>query len=571
VFVRDRLSGKWWRLDKEDRLNILEGNKLVQIKDVLSNLTWRELRTPYEITKLKLDSTSAVKGLLNYLGGYDFVNNENDPMDEYGHGTYISGIISGLAKQSGIISARVFDSKGIGYESDILAGIDYCIQNKDNYNISVMLMSFGGGVYNTSCYCDSNIIANASNYAVSKGIFAVAASGNDGEPYLKAPACGTNVTSVGAVDYSDNMANFTNIEPLLDLLAPGVDIESTEIGGGTETRSGTSVSAAVVAGVSALLIENETLNPIDLQYRLRSTGKNITYNGTDYTRIDAYSALLNNITNNPYIQQGNQCEGNWDDYGPLAPECCEEFCEGIIPMAECISLDLCEKSWCGAECTAMTEDTDCTTDGCYGSIRNYLIYDYFCDNLCSVCACDYTTSNPDSSEADCESCQGTDCVDISTTCWLSSTCCGDDTGEFYDFCRKSGAIAWGSCTEAATANCCTGSKQCVEPDTSCRAQGNTIYITSGNDKYSICDPTNSGDWTWDDCDDYTSYCSASACPSGEIRCGGSGFGECSGTSDMDCCGDDGSEFEIAELSSGSDTPSGYNSGTKYSYSNIRQN
>lgn len=255
----------------------------------------------------------------NYIGGYDFVNNDNDPMDDHGHGTYVSGIVTGIAKDSKILAVKVFDNRGIGYESDIMAGIDYCVNNKDVYNISVMLMSFGGWIFNTSCYCDSNLVANESNFAVSQGIFAVAASGNDGESYLKAPACGTNVTSVGAVDKSDKVAKFSNVEPLLDLLAPGVGVRSTQMGGGFVTKNGTSASAAVVAGIASLVLENESLAPLDLQYRLRSTGFLINHSGTDYPRVDAYNALVNNVTNTPSKQEGNQCEGTFEEYRPLAP------------------------------------------------------------------------------------------------------------------------------------------------------------------------------------------------------------------------------------------------------------
>ena len=345
-----------------------------------------------------------------------------------------------------------------------MAGINYCVNNKDVYNISVILMAFGGGTYNTSCYCDMNPVAEMANYAVSQGIHVVAASGNDGESFLKSPACGTNITSVGAVDDSDNVANFTNIEPLLDLLAPGVDIESTQLGGGSETRSGTSVSAAVVAGVSALVLENEALNPMDLQYRLRSTGYLVAHNGTNYPRVNAYYALVNNVTNNPFQQQGVQCKGEWEDYQPLAPECCEDFCEGLLVEELCIEID-CDIAWCSATCET---DSQCDSqDNCYGTIRNYDWRDYWCDTDCAICDCDYNNYDCDVSSTRCHACQGTDCVDISTTCWVSSTCCGDDAGEFYDFCRKSGAIAWGGCTELATAKCCTGNKQCVEPDGSC--------------------------------------------------------------------------------------------------------
>ncbi|NIP40893.1 MAG: DUF2341 domain-containing protein, partial [Candidatus Aenigmarchaeota archaeon] len=251
----------------------------------------------------------------NYLGGHDFVNTDDDPMDDHGHGTYVSGIVKGVAPDVGIISVKAFGSDGIGYESDVIEGIDYCVRNKDVYNISVILMAFGGGEYD-NCYCDSNLVANESNLAVSQGILAVAASGNDGGAYLKAPACGSGVTSVGATDNNDNIAGFTNVDPLLDLLAPGAGIVSTRMGGGSETGSGTSASAAVVAGAASLILENGSMNPEDLEYRLRGTGKLIR---DDLTRIDVYSAVINNVTNTPGTKTGIQCgEVEEEEYEILA-------------------------------------------------------------------------------------------------------------------------------------------------------------------------------------------------------------------------------------------------------------
>ncbi len=295
-----------------------------------------------------------------YIGGYDFVNDDSDPMDDHGHGTYVSGIISNIAPGAKIIAAKALDENGTGYESDIIAAIDYCIENRDLYNISVISLAISGGSFEG--YCDSVLVTKEANFAAEQGIFVVAASGNSGSDNLTAPACGTKVTSVGAsTKASDNIPCLTNRNPLLDLLAPGIYVTSAKLGGGFEEASGTSVSTAVAAGAALLVLENEPLKPMELEYRFRSTGFLIERGGTNYPRIDVYNAINNIVTNTPSEQVGEQGEGNWEEYGPALPQCecfgnsdCFlgfEFCDDRT-IGECISGD-----WGNQLCT------DCVGEG----------------------------------------------------------------------------------------------------------------------------------------------------------------------------------------------------------------
>jgi subtilisin family serine protease len=476
----------------------------------------------------------------NYIGGYDFINGDSDPMDDLGHGTYVSGIVAGIAPDAKIVAVKVFGTDGVGYESDILAGIDYCISNKDAYNISVMLMSFGGGIFNTSCYCDSNLVANEANFAVNQGIFAVAASGNDGQPYLKAPACGSNVTSVGAVDKSDNVADFTNIEPLLDLLAPGVEVTSSKLGGGFETKNGTSISAAVVAGIAPLILENESLAPLDLQTRLKSTGVVVTQNGAGYARVDAYASLLNKITNTPSSQDGTQCEGTWEEYEPLGTLCtdwegnCDNYCYcwGCATEGNSISCDLCDctadcDTGCGAECDS---GTNCELK-CDSSTNRHTYCD---DSSCSACQCDGSqdcrlycpSGTAEYTECtDSSGCTGSkDCQDECYSTYYRKESCSGGSGCLSSGgtdCRTlcaSGTAEYETCSEGSG---CTGSKDCQDEcystyyrKESCSG-GSGCLSSGGTDCRTLC---------YDSCQEYDSCLDNTGCY-GTSDCG---YYTCSG-------------------------------------------
>ncbi|UCC91385.1 MAG: S8 family serine peptidase [Candidatus Aenigmatarchaeota archaeon] len=313
-----------------------------------------------------------------YLGGYDFVNDDPDPMDDNGHGTYVSGIISSVAPVAKIIAAKALGSEGKGYESDIIAAIDYCIENRDAYGISVIVLAFSGGSFDR--YCDSVLVTKEANLASEKGIFVVAASGNGRSDELTAPACGTKVTSVGATTKNDLIACGTNINPLLDLLAPG--------------EGGTSASTAVAAGAAMLVLENEPLEPMELEYRFRSTGFLIEHQGMDYPRIDVHNAIHNEITNAPGGQAGEQSEENWEGEYVASADCT------CIGDGECSPGDFCcQRDWPDCEDCSPVESTglcrSCLNEdewGCdwgTGQEKSNTCCGTGCTGPRSDCSCDY--------------------------------------------------------------------------------------------------------------------------------------------------------------------------------------
>lgn len=267
------------------------------------------------------------------IGGYDFcgddsacISEDNNPLDVNGHGTHVAGIIAangfiqGVAPESRLVALKVCNSSGDCFLPDIKAGINWCVNNASKYNISVISVSIGSGLYSEECdeYYDGDNIPEGSgsldlvssiNNAISNNISVVFASGNDGSSTgISAPACIQNVTSVGATDKSDNVASYSNRNEILDLLAPGSTINSTYLLG-YASGSGTSMAAPHVAGAIALLLnyketqENSFSTPNQLLNALNNSGELIydPSSNRNYSRINVYSALLEIDNKSPQI------------------------------------------------------------------------------------------------------------------------------------------------------------------------------------------------------------------------------------------------------------------------------
>ena len=227
-------------------------------------------------------------------GGYDFVNNDNDPMDDNGHGTHCAGIaaavidngkgIAGVAQVS-IMAEKVLDRYGYGSNWNVARGIVHATQSGAN----VISMSLGSSSF-------SRILQKACLYAWRKGCILVAAAGNDGVRSIDYPARFKTVICVGSIDRSNSRSSFSNYGPQMELVAPGEYILSTYPGNMYVYKSGTSMATPHVAGVAALVwSHNPTLRNRDVRIILARTADDLGTLGWDkeygFGRVDAEEAV----------------------------------------------------------------------------------------------------------------------------------------------------------------------------------------------------------------------------------------------------------------------------------------
>ncbi|MBY6035041.1 S8 family serine peptidase [Fictibacillus nanhaiensis] len=250
------------------------------------------------------------------IGFKDFVNNRTTAYDDQGHGTHVAGIIAGegevtsankgVAPGSSLVGIKVLDANGSGSMSNVTAGIDWAVQNKDVYGIRILNLSLGTS--QSSDGTDSTSVAV--NNAVNAGLVVAVAAGNSGPARytIGSPGAADKAITVGAAaDLGENgffLAEFSSrgytadnrIKP--DIVAPGYNITAPQANTSTGyvTYSGTSMATPFTAGTIALMLDaNPNLTPSQIASKLYSTaidfgtsGKDIDYgNG----RLDGYEAI----------------------------------------------------------------------------------------------------------------------------------------------------------------------------------------------------------------------------------------------------------------------------------------
>ncbi len=237
----------------------------------------------------------------SYLGGKDFVNNDNNPMDDQGHGSHVAGIITadgvdanakGVSPGVGVLAGKVLGADGSGFFSDIVAGIYWAVDGpdgiygtQDDFGADAINLSLGTGApYLYKGFCDNVMpdMTNAVKYATQKNVSVVVAAGNSGNAGVSLPGCISYATTVGAVGGNDRVASFSGRGNALDIMAPGVGIYSSVLGNSYASWSGTSMATPMIGGVIALMKSaHPTYTHSQIEAKLFSTAKDLGKWGKD--------------------------------------------------------------------------------------------------------------------------------------------------------------------------------------------------------------------------------------------------------------------------------------------------
>lgn len=339
---------------------------------------------------------------IDVAAGYDFFNNDPDPEDDHGHGSHVAGILlgsadtladigcgveeafAGVAPEATLIGVKALNFNAAGLASHLIAAINHCASpDLPGGPAHIINISAGGGQFSGAC--DTNLVAQAANHAVAAGLVVVAAAGNSNfVNALAAPACGSQVISVGATydrDYphcplagqtffsfcvtptsggclqtcvdhvpsADQRCCFSNRSADLDVVAPGCYILSDDAaapgGAGLRGFCGTSQACPHVAGLATLIRGfNPYLTPLEIRNVIRAGAIDLGAAGADglfgYGRIDVLNSLL-----------------------LAAPECvADEHCDdGLF----CNGVESCVEGRCAAGAPPVCDDgVACTIDDC---------------------------------------------------------------------------------------------------------------------------------------------------------------------------------------------------------------
>ncbi len=214
----------------------------------------------------------------NYLGGYDFYNDDADPLDDnwdppnkhYGHGTLVSTIalaqgeekIKGTAPNASYYALKVKGSDGTGDVSYTIQALNWCVNTADP-KPDIVNMSLG--LYGTGPFWPDiePIYRAAIDAAYNAGIILVASSGNNAYSYSTFPAAFNNVISVGG--HAENQTLYAKSNGGVDVIASGRRVPSMDMtGDATWLYTGTSNAVPHVAGLLALQLQYARENDIDI-------------------------------------------------------------------------------------------------------------------------------------------------------------------------------------------------------------------------------------------------------------------------------------------------------------------
>ncbi|MGP3969650.1 S8 family peptidase [Streptomyces sp. 6N223] len=180
--------------------------------------------------------------------GFDAVNDGRNGEDCNGHGTHVAGTAGGetygVAPGTRLVSVRVLGCDGQGSWAGVIAGFDWVARNAQQPAVANASL---GGAYNSS-------VNEAADNLAAAGVLPVVAAGNESKDACQvSPASARGALTIGASDRADRQTSFSNWGRCLELFAPGQDIVSARLGGGSVSLNGTSMASPHVAGVAALV------------------------------------------------------------------------------------------------------------------------------------------------------------------------------------------------------------------------------------------------------------------------------------------------------------------------------
>ncbi len=265
------------------------------------------------------------------LAWNDLVNRKTIPYDDHGHGTHVAGIIAGngrtsrkkylgMAPEAMLVGVKIMDAEGNGSVSNVISGIEWCLDNTSSLNIRVINLSLGSPAQGS---CRFDPLCRAVGAAWRKGITVCAAAGNEGpgSGTIDSPGISPEIITVGNLDDrqtltgADDLLNQSSGRgptidqvPKPDLIAPGTNITSLKVHGGYRSLTGTSMSTPMVAGAVAQIIQKwPSLKPDQIKRLLTKNardlglGRNLQGTGClDLGRILKVNTTKQNM--NPLLQ-----------------------------------------------------------------------------------------------------------------------------------------------------------------------------------------------------------------------------------------------------------------------------
>ncbi len=239
---------------------------------------------------------------------YDAINSPNQtdgsttPYDDQGHGSHCAGISAGtgegsdgkmyrgVAPGSALIGVKVLDSGGSGTFDQVMAGMQWCIDMKDVFNIRAATMSLGGVWLIELTQSQEERLTSLANTMVHEGIALCIAAGNDGAyGTIGTPGAARDVITVGATDHNRDLAIYSSKGPTYEGLikpnvagvgggagvgSPGVMSVAFNTGNQYTRMSGTSMATPMVAGIMTIILQaNPDLEPLTVRSILEYTAE----------------------------------------------------------------------------------------------------------------------------------------------------------------------------------------------------------------------------------------------------------------------------------------------------------